>query len=186
MSIKDKYSAQEFNELMNSKVITQNKKGRFVSNIIPPIEKEIKGNKKIRNAEKIVHDGLTFDSTLELNFYLFLTEHNIKFERQIQFELQPKFTFLGKIIRPITITIDFLLPEYNLYIDTKGFPNDVFPVKVKMWKYKAISEQWNSPGNEPALWYIRNKGQFYLVLNFIQGQVLSKSDVELLTNPKWK
>jgi len=40
-----------------------------------------------------------------------------------------------KMILPMTWSIDFLLPEFNLYVEAKGHPNEAFPNKLKLAKY---------------------------------------------------
>lgn len=93
-----------------------------------------KGNKKVRNATKSVVDGVKFDSNLEKTMYDLLTGAQIDFQFQKQYILQQKFRYGTAAIRAITLTVDFYLPERNMIIDTKGYANDVAPVKYKMLK----------------------------------------------------
>lgn len=93
------------------------------------------GNKKIKNATKSVQDGVSFDSHLEKTMYNLLKMHNIDFEFQKMYCIQEGFRYGNDKIRPITLTVDFYLPKWNIIIDSKGWANDVAPVKYKMLKY---------------------------------------------------
>lgn len=96
-------------------------------------------NKKVRNAVKTTENGVTFDSRLEKYMYDLLKFNNIPFEFQKTYCLQESFEYLGKRIRPITLTVDFLLPQ--MIIDTKGYANDVSPLKHKLLKYYLMKEE---------------------------------------------
>lgn len=91
-------------------------------------------NKKIKNAKKEVINGIKFDSSLERYMYNMLTSQKIKFEFQRKFVLVKGFRYKDKAILPITWKADFVMDQYNIIIDAKGFPNDVFPVKMKLFK----------------------------------------------------
>lgn len=113
-------------------------------------------------SSKITVDGVTYDSKLEFNVYRTLRGWLESFpefsvERQVTFELQPKFRvkdFNGKMIRAITYTADFCIyvrpyhPEVNDYgdpkllyvIDAKGLETEVFKVKKKLFAYKYQRE----------------------------------------------
>src|SRR4030042_244646 len=108
-------------------------------------------NKKVRNATIISYNEITFKSKLELYCYKKLTELKIKFKyEEITFELIPSFVFENDSyelykkkgnryfgpqrnnIRGINYTPDFV--GNGWIIETKGNPNDVFPVKWKLFK----------------------------------------------------
>ncbi len=108
-------------------------------------------NKKIRNATVLNYYGKTFKSKLELYCYKKLKEANLKFTyEEHKYELMPTFQFendswelfkrkgvrtFGKQrphIRSINYTPDFVGKGW--IIETKGNPNDVFPVKWKLFK----------------------------------------------------
>ena len=110
-------------------------------------------------SSKITVDGVTYDSKLEFNVYRTLKDWLEPFpefsvERQVTFELQPKFRINGKMIRAITYTADFCIyvrlyhPEVNAYgdpkllyvIDAKGLETEVFKVKKKLFAYKYQRE----------------------------------------------
>ena len=117
-------------------------------------------NKKVRNATIISFDGVLFKSKLELYAYKRLKEEKIEFQYEgIKFEITPAFTFENKSyellrksnakvfteqsnkIRPITYTPDFV--GNNWIIETKGNPNEVFPIKWKLFKLYLTTTKQN-------------------------------------------
>lgn len=109
-------------------------------------------NKKVRNATPITYDGINFKSKLEAYCYRKLKENNLLFTyEQIVFDLIPSFDFekdsyeLSKRkgvkvfalqrtkVRAIQYTPDFVGKDW--IIETKGNPNDAFPIKWKLFKY---------------------------------------------------
>jgi len=38
-------------------------------------------------------------------------------------------------INKVTWSVDFFLPDFDLYIEAKGFPNEAFPLKLKFAQY---------------------------------------------------
>lgn len=93
-------------------------------------------------SQKIVVDGIIFDSKDEAKFYDYLKELKSKgkisnFELQPKFTLIPKFKYKGKTERAATYTLDFLI--YNLdgtetYVDVKGFSTQQGEFKFKLLK----------------------------------------------------
>ena len=94
-----------------------------------------KENRKILNAVKVEQNGIRFDSRLELYCYNALKAAGIDFEFQKVFELQEKFKYGTESIRAITSRVDFWIPSKTLIVDTKGYANDVAPLKFKLLKY---------------------------------------------------
>ena len=91
-------------------------------------------NQKIKNATVTTVDNIEFKSKLEAYTYQKLKEANIKVEYQpTKYELLSTFTFNNKKIRPITYTPDFV--GNNFIIECKGYPNDTFPLKLKLFYY---------------------------------------------------
>lgn len=91
-------------------------------------------NKKVRNATKIEFDGIKFRSKLEMYTYKKLKEANIFTEyEQYRYELLPAFEFSGKKIRAITYLPDFV--GHGFIIECKGFPNEAWPLREKLFKY---------------------------------------------------
>lgn len=113
-------------------------------------------NKKIKNATPFKVDGIGFKSKLEAFTYESFKNAGIALDYEPEaFELIPSFLFGDKKIRPMTYTPDFVNSKF--IIECKGFGNDVWPVKEKLFK-----------------WYLsRNqiKKDFYVVKN--QKEVLA-------------
>ena len=108
-------------------------------------------NKKVRNATPLTYNGIAFKSKLEVYCYKKLKEAKLDFTYEgVTFELMPSFTFdndsfeLYKLqgnkyfgpqrphIRAITYTPDFVGEGW--VIETKGNPNETFPIKFKLFK----------------------------------------------------
>lgn len=90
-------------------------------------------NKKVKNATKIEVDGILFRSKLEAYTYKKLKQANIDAEYEMhRYTLLPAFTFHGNKVRAITYLPDFV--GNNFIIECKGFPNDAFPLKEKLFK----------------------------------------------------
>ena len=91
-------------------------------------------NQKIKNATVTTVDNIEFKSKLEAYTYQKLKEANIKVEYEpTKYELLPAFIFNNKKIRPITYTPDFIGKHF--IIECKGYPNDAFPLKLKLFYY---------------------------------------------------
>ena len=135
-----------------------------------PVKKEFKkkysGNQKVRNAQKLNYDGIEFKSHLEVNCYKKLKENGLHFEYE-----KHKFTLFEGFkpekfqcyipnkqgdmaldtvkVRDMGYTPDFV--GENWIIETKGFANSVYPLKLKMFrkfmennsKYKLFAEPHN-------------------------------------------
>ena len=90
-------------------------------------------NKKVKNATKIEVDGILFRSKLEAYTYKKLKQANIDAEYEMhRYTLLPAFTFHGNKVRAITYLPDFVGKDF--IIECKGFPNDAFPLKEKLFK----------------------------------------------------
>lgn len=111
-------------------------------------------NKKIKNATSTSYNNITFKSKLEVSCYKKLETSGLSFSYEAEkitiWEglkitrttvylpdkktklLVPKINFKN---RSITYTPDFkiIYNEYVIYIDAKGFANDVYPIKKKMF-----------------------------------------------------
>lgn len=93
---------------------------------------------------KVVIDGITFDSQREGDYYcelkmLRMAGEVIDFERQVTFELQPKFKHFGKTERAIKYIADFVVHYKDgrtVVVDVKGDKTDVYRIKRKMLLYK--------------------------------------------------
>lgn len=117
---------------------------------------------KIRNASKCNYDGVDFSSKLEMFCYKKLQEASIDFIYQpATVELIPSFELnfkcyedIGRIVRDenkkikystkrfdltskirnISYTPDFSCPNNNWIIETKGYSNESFPLRWKLYK----------------------------------------------------
>ena len=126
------------------------------------------GNKKVKNAVKVEQDGIKFDSRLEQYAYNAFKAAGINFEFQVVYLLQEKFRYGTEAIRPITSRIDFFIPLRTLFVDTKGYANDVAPLKYKLLK-KVLYDQFNA-GLHPILPRIempKNKKEVDVLVNRI-------------------
>lgn len=101
------------------------------------LQKTNRKNGKIRNSTPNEFDGIKFRSKLETYTYKKLKEAKINAEyEKHKFELLPAFNFHGKKVRAITYLPDFV--GKNFIIECKGFPNDAFPLKEKLFKYLLV------------------------------------------------
>lgn len=94
---------------------------------------------------KIYFDGIYFDSILEKNRYIQLKllekAKEIKdLRRQVKYVIQPSYKKNNKTIRSINYIADFvyydLKKNRTIVEDTKGFKNDVYKLKKKIFEYK--------------------------------------------------
>lgn len=139
-------------------------------------------NQKVRNATPIIYDGINFKSKLEAYCYRKLKENNLLFSyEEIVFDLVPSFNFekdsfeLSKRkgvktfglqrnhVRAITYTPDFVGKGW--IIETKGNPNDVFPLKWKLFKYYIHNNQLDYD-----LYMPRNQKQIDEVIEIIKSK----------------
>ena len=102
--------------------------------------KEPKKMGRIKAVKKTV-DGITFDSTMEANYYEYLKAEQAK-GNILCFKLQPEYQLLdgyekyGRKIRGIKYIADFLVvynDESEIVIDVKGRETDDFKLKRKLF-----------------------------------------------------
>jgi len=121
----------------------------------------IKKNRKIVGVKKIVIGDVKFDSLLESEFYLALQSAKIPFDFKKTICLVPSFLFHNHSIRPITWSPDFYIEKLNIIIDTKGYFNDIAPLKIKMCKWWLLTndmEDWQ-------IWIIKKKSEIPNAIN---------------------
>lgn len=96
------------------------------------------------NKDKRSHDGIVFDSAMEMRFYRdwcipkINSGEIIRCERQVKYILQPKFIHNGTTIQPITYVADFVITYEDGktdVIDIKGCPDNVALLKRKLFWY---------------------------------------------------
>lgn len=112
-------------------------------------------NKKIKNAQESLYNGISFRSKQELNVYKLFLENGIRLEYEpkkatlldsfvIQFDYfdskseknkKELVNKKGTKILPMTYTPDFIYKgKRRVYvIEVKGFANDTFPLKKKLF-----------------------------------------------------
>lgn len=112
-------------------------------------------NKKVRNAKEIWYKGIKFKSALEADCFKMLEEAGFTPEYETKvFNLLNKFRLdkvvyycpfkckkhrifgtYPRMIMDITYTPDFYITHKGVHIlfDTKGYPNDVYPLKKKLF-----------------------------------------------------
>lgn len=139
-------------------------------------------NKKVRNATIISYSGITFKSKLELYCYKKLKETNIPFEyEEYTFELIPSFEFTNDSyelfkkkgeryfgpqhthVRSMTYTPDFVGPGW--IIETKGNPNESFPIKWKLFKKHIVDKKLHI-----SLYMPRNQHQIDEIIELVKKQ----------------
>lgn len=100
--------------------------------------------------KKVEYNGIVFDSNEEKEYYLHLARDlEIGLIKDLQvhksFELIPSYTLNGKVIKAITYEADFVFfdvfNDIDRVIDVKGYADDVFLLKKKMFDYK-FRYQW--------------------------------------------
>lgn len=106
-----------------------------------------------KDREKRTHDGIVFDSVMEMKYYRDVVCPGVesgeiaKFELQKKYELQPEFRRNGKKVLPVVYVADFYI-EYSdghsEVIDTKGMPDSVAKIKRKMFwfRYPETDYRW--------------------------------------------
>jgi hypothetical protein len=147
-------------------------------------------NKKVRNATVLEYEGMIFKSKLELYCYKQLQnlalEIPIEFSyNSVKFDLLDSFTFTNDCyelvkrknykqferIRPnvkgVTYTPDFVAKDLTtgemFIIETKGNPNDAFPIRWKLFKKFLVDHKIYSDIFMP-----RNQKHIDLVINIIK------------------
>lgn len=136
-------------------------------------------NKKVRNATAKVYKGIKFRSKLELFTYRKLEDADIDalYEKK-KYVLQEGFRYSATVyephktkgyiptttkIRDITYTPDFVDPHGRWIIEVKGFANDVFPLKWKMFKNYLMQQD-----DPPVLFLPRNQKQVLETIELIK------------------
>ena len=135
--------------------------------------------KKVRNAKSKEVDGIKFRSLLEAHCYRQLRDAGIEanYEKK-KYVLQEGFHYTEEChephktkgyvnntykVRDITYTPDFVDPNGKWIIEVKGFANDVFPIKWKMFKKHLMQLE-----NPPVLYLPKNQGQVLKTIELIK------------------
>lgn len=111
------------------------------------------GEFKIKNATGVDRYGLHFRSKLECYTYEAFMKAGIPVEYEPKrYELLPKFEYLGEKLRPMVYTPDFV--GNGFIVECKGFANDAFPLRWKLFKYTLMKNQ-----STIKLYLVRNHKQ---------------------------
>jgi len=150
------------------------------------MRRKFKANKKVRNATTQVYKGIKFRSKLELFTYMKLEDAGIKalYEEQ-KFTLMEGFRYEQQSIEPsnkratkgeyinntdkvrdITYTPDFVDPNGKWVIEVKGFANDVFPLKWKLFKH--MLQNYPDP---PVLYLPKNQKQVLETIELLKKEL---------------
>jgi len=91
-------------------------------------------NKKVRNATPLDYNGISFKSKLEVYTYQQLTKFKIEANYEpIKFTIIEPFQYDEEKVRAMTYTPDFVGDDF--VIECKGWANDAFPLRWKIFKY---------------------------------------------------
>lgn len=130
---------------------------------LPTLGNEQEARVKRFGAFKVTINDILFDSIMESKFYVYLLELKAakeikKFERQVTFELQPKFKdkYTGKTVLPIRYISDFVVTNKDdtvYVVDVKGVETPEFRIKKKLFQYKypdmqLMCLQWSAKQEE--------------------------------------
>jgi len=114
-------------------------------------EKETKFNVS-KDVSKRTHNGITFDSVLEMKYYRDVVLPQVEsggikhYEMQKPYTLQPRFTRNGKSVNPIVYVADFYIQyadNHEVVIDIKGCPDATAKLKRKMFWYAYPDVQYD-------------------------------------------
>jgi len=138
----------------------------------------MKKNNKIRNATSKVYKNIKFRSKLELFTYKEFEKAKIKsLYEQKKFVLMTGFHFTNGCVEPkkkgymditakvrdITYTPDFVDPDGKWIVEVKGYANDVFPLKWKLFKNHLMEN-----GDTYALFLPKNQKQVLETIELIK------------------
>lgn len=91
-------------------------------------------NQKVRNATPTIVDGIQFKSKLEAYTYQRLKENNLPTNyEKVKFTILDGFRYDGRAVLPMTYTPDFTSDTF--VIECKGYANESFPLRWKVFKY---------------------------------------------------
>ena len=128
------------------------------------VKKRTKQRGKVKNATPTQLDGIKFRSKLEAYAYKKLKEANIYAEyEQYRYILLPSFIFENKTVRAITYLPDFV--GSNFIIECKGFPNEAWPLREKLFKYYLTNNMPNY-----SFYLVRNQKQVDELINKLKNE----------------
>jgi len=208
--------AKEFQRKIRSGEIVSTKKGLVTKAFLQPQLSEkttdiLTGNVKVKNAKKVDFNleviktsipewkkdhpnEMYFDSLIEGRFYKFLEQNNIPFIFKEKIVIIEKFEFYNKKNGSLTWQPDFQIKVPNaplIILDTKGYPNESFPIKLKLLQFKYYcAYRRNEIHLLPHIWFIKTNKMFPVALNCInrvtKNQPLDGIETVLLFNEQRK
>lgn len=106
-----------------------------------------------QDVQKRSHDGIVFDSVLEMRYYrdvlcpLVESGDIVSCELQKPYELQPKFVHDGRNVQAVRYVADFVVRHKDgreEVIDTKGCPDQKALLKRKLfwYRYPDVTYRW--------------------------------------------
>ena len=137
-----------------------------------------KSRSKVKNAKKSSFNGHDFQSNLEKNMYMMLYDSKIDVDYEAHtftifdplvypqacYEGTTKKLYnKGSKVRAITYTPDFVDPKGKWIIETKGYANESFPLRWKLFKRHLKENNLTY-----VLFMPRNKAQCEEVLELIK------------------
>lgn len=136
-------------------------------------------NKKIKNATPNTYNGLKFRSKLEVYTYKMLMAYDIYAEYESnKYELVPAFVFAGVKVRPMTYTPDFV--GNGWIIECKGFGNDLWPVKEKLFKWFL-----SKTAPEMKFYVVKNQKEVDELLKTFGSNTWSDPEAKAERKVKW-
>jgi len=97
-------------------------------------------NKKVKNATPLEYDSVNFKSKLEMYCYKLLKENNIPVEYEVvKFQILDPFVYQDEKVRGMIFTPDFV--GDNFVVECKGFMNDAFPLRWKLFKHHLMTHK---------------------------------------------
>ena len=118
-------------------------------------------NKKVKNATPLKFNGIQFRSKLEVYCYKVLNDFSIPAEyEETKFQILEPFIYNEEKIRGMYFTPDFVGDDF--VIECKGFMNDAFPLRWKLFKHYLLANNFRYD-----LYLPRNKKDVEAVVNDI-------------------
>ena len=119
---------------------------------------------KVNNATPNEFDGIKFKSKLETYTYQKLQENGITagYESE-RFTLVPAFNYQNEAVRAMTYLPDFVGKDF--IIECKGFGNDAFPLRWKIFKYTLMQQK-----KDYKLYLVRNQKQVDQMIDELKKQ----------------
>jgi len=118
-------------------------------------------NKKVKNATPLTYDNISFKSKLEVYCYKLFKDNRIPVEyEKVKFQILDPFVYNEEKVRGMVFTPDFVGRDF--VVECKGFMNDAFPLRWKLFKYHLYSKKLRY-----ELYLPRNKHDVELVVKEI-------------------